>query len=81
MAKNTISNFNCISIRELPTWVKVLQAEEPTPEPLEMLQELTLIDDLLTIMKSQSLLRRKPRLKKQLERRIDFDLGYTKYGR
>lgn len=81
MAKSDISNFNCISIYELPTWVKVLKAEEPKPEPLEMLQELTLIDDLLTIMKSQSLMRKKRGLKDQLERRIDYDLGFAKPGR
>lgn len=81
MRKNSISNFNCISIRELPTWVQVLQAEEPKPDKFEILQDLTLIDDLLTIMKSQSLLRKKRNLKNQLERRIDFDLGFIKPNR
>ena len=81
MAKSSISDFNCISIHELPTWIKVLKAEEPVPEPLEMLQELTLIDDLLTIMKSQSLMRKKRGMKDQLERRIDYDLGFAKPGR
>jgi len=81
MRKNSLSNFNCISIRELPTWVQVLQAEEPKPDKLEILQDLTLIDDLLIIMKSQSLLRKKRNLKNQLERRIDFDLGFIKPNR
>lgn len=75
--KSEISNFNCISLKELPTWVKVLKAEIPTPQPIEMLQDLTLIDDLLTTMKSQSLLKKKRGLKEQLERRIEYDLGFT----
>ena len=61
--------------------MQVLQAEEPKPDKLEILQDLTLIDDLLIIMKSQSLLRKKRNLKNQLERRIDFDLGFIKPNR
>ena len=81
MAKSNISEFNCISIHELPTWIKVFKAEDPVPKPIEMLQELTLIDDLLTIMKTQSLMRKKRGMKDQLERRIDYDLGFAKPGR
>lgn len=80
MAKSNLSDFSCISILELPTWVKVLKASEDINTPLEMLQELTLIDDLLVIMKSQSLLRRKRGLKEQLDLRIAYELGFVKNG-
>lgn len=81
MAKNSISDFSLISIRELPTWIKVLKREEPKPDLIEMLQDLTLIDDLLVLMKSQSLMRKKHGLKEQLERRINYDLGFTNPGK
>ena len=66
--------FNQIAIRELPTWVKVLKEDGLSKE--EMLNELTLIDDLLTLQKSQSLLSRKKNLKAQLEARIGYELGH-----
>jgi len=78
MPKSEISNFNCISMHELPTWIQVFQMEEPKPDKLEMLQELNLIDDLLTLIKSQSLMRKKKGLKQQLENRINYDLGFAK---
>ena len=76
MAKNEVTGFNCIATRELPTWIKVLKASDDIHSPQDMLQELNLIDDLLTIQKTQSLLRRKRNLGAQLERRIDYDLGF-----
>jgi hypothetical protein len=63
-------SFRQISIRELPTWVKVLQQEpDPITDRFELLAELNLIDDLLTLQKAQSLLNRKRNLKAQLEAR------------
>lgn len=70
----SINPFNCISLRELPTWVKVLQ--EDTNDKEEILKDLELIDDLLTLMKEQSLLTRKRNLKTQLEARIGKSLGH-----
>jgi len=68
-------SFQQISIRELPTWIKVFQAEGIT-DKMEILADLNLIDDLLTIQKSQSLLTRKRNLKAQLEARIAHELGH-----
>jgi hypothetical protein len=81
MANDSITDFNCITIHELPCWIKVLSAEDPKPSSLDMLADLTLIDDLLTIMKSQALLKKKRGLKDQLERRIAYDLGFINSGR
>jgi len=72
---STLNSFKQISIRELPTWVKVFQKDGVT-DKMEMLADLNLIDDLLTLQKSQSLLRRKRNLKTQLEARIAQELGY-----
>ncbi|MDD4385740.1 MAG: hypothetical protein PHD06_11255 [Bacteroidales bacterium] len=66
--------FQQIAIRELPTWVSVFKADGLTKE--EMLSELELIDDLLVLMKSKSLLNRKKNLKTQLEARIGLQLGH-----
>lgn len=74
-----MSGFRQIAIRELPTWVKVYR-ESGVTDPAEILQDLTLIDDLLTLQKSQSLLNRKRNLKAQLEARIDYDLGFVGEG-
>jgi len=71
--------FNQISIRELPTWVKVLKTSEDIKTNMDMLAELTLIDDLLVLMKSKSLLNRKRNLKQQLEGRIGQELGHKHY--
>lgn len=68
------TGFNNIPIRDLPIWVKVFKKEGITSAE-EMLKELTLIDDLLTLQKSQSLLKRKRNLKDQLEARISSELG------
>lgn len=73
-----MSSFRNISIRELPTWVKVLQQEpNAITDKFELLAELNLIDDLLTLQKSQSLLNRKRNLKAQLEARIGLELGHN----
>lgn len=69
-----MSTFKQIQIRELPTWVNVLK-ENGIFDKVEMLAELNLIDDLLTLQKSQSLLNRKRGLKDQLEARIAFEIG------
>lgn len=75
MSKQIVApGFANILIRDLPIWVKVFR-EEGITTPEEMLQELTLVDDLLTLQKSQSLLKRKHRLKDQLEDRIGVELG------
>ena len=72
-----MSSFRQISIRELPTWVKVLQQEpNAITDKFELLAELNLIDDLLTLQKAQSLLNRKRNLKAQLEARIGLELGH-----
>ena len=67
--------FSQIQIRELPTWLSVLR-EHGMTDPEEIFEELTLIDDLLILVKSQSLLNRKHRLKDQLEARIGLSLGH-----
>ena len=69
-------SFNSISIRELPTWVKVLKNSPDIKTKEDMLSDLQLIDDLLTLQKAQSLLNRKKNLKKQLEARIAMELGH-----
>ena len=68
-------SFRQISIRELPAWVKVFR-EDGVTDKAEILADLTLIDDLLTLQKSQSLLNRKRNLKSQLEGRIAQELGH-----
>ena len=67
--------FKVIPIRELPTWVKVFKEDNLTPE--QLLQELTLIDDLLVLQKSKSLLSRKKNLKSILGARIGHELGHS----
>jgi hypothetical protein len=69
-------SFKQIAIRELPTWVKVYRLEGIT-DKMEILADLTLIDDLLTLQKSQSLLNRKKNLKHQLEARIAYEIGHS----
>ena len=70
-----MSSFNQISIRELPTWIKVFKMHGVTDKE-EMLADLNLIDDLLTLQKSQSLMNRKKNLRAQLEARIGLELGH-----
>lgn len=72
-----MSGFIQISIRELPTWIKVLKKDPNIKTAEDMLKELTLIDDLLVLQKSKSLLTRKRGLKDQLEARIAKELGFT----
>lgn len=69
-------DFQVITLRELPTWIKVYKRDGVT-DPGEILQDLTLIDDLLTLQKSASLLTRKKNLKAQLEARIGYELGHA----
>lgn len=71
-----MNSFKQIQIRELPTWIKVFKMEGITDKE-EMLSDLNLIDDLLTLQKSQSLLSRKRNLKAQLEARIGKELGHN----
>ena len=73
-----MSSFKQISIRELPAWVKVLQqGPDAITDKSEMLAELNMIDDLLTLQKSQSLLNRKRNLKAQLVARIGLELRHS----
>ena len=73
-----MNSFRQISIRELPAWVKVLQQEpNAITDKAELLAELNLIDDLLTLQKAQSLLNQKKNLKAQLEARIRLELGHN----
>jgi len=67
--------FNEIKIRELPSWIRVLQKDNVETKE-DMLTELQLVDDLLTLQASKSLLKRKKGLKQMLEARIDKELGY-----
>jgi len=71
-----MSGFRQISIRELPTWVKVFRSDPEMKTAEDMLAELTLIDDLLVLQKSKSLLTRKRGLREQMEARIGMELGY-----
>jgi hypothetical protein len=73
---SSINGFNQISLRELPTWIKVYR-NDGVADKNEILKDLVLIDDLLTLQKSQSLLKRKRNLKSQLEARIAYDIGYN----
>jgi len=66
--------FRQIATRELPTWIDVFKADGMKKD--EMLSELELIDDLLVLLKSKSLLNRKKNLKTQLEARIGLELGH-----
>lgn len=74
---NSISQFRQIQIRELPTWVKVMKNSPDIKTTEDMLNELTLIDDLLTLQASKALLNRKKGLGQLLEARIGKELGYT----
>lgn len=71
----SINPFKQIAIRELPTWIKTLQLDGVSSKT-ELLNELNLIDDLLTLQKSKSLLNRKKNLRQQLEARISVELGH-----
>ena len=55
--------------------MKVFRMEGITDKE-EILNDLILIDDLLVLQKSQSLLNRKKNLKAQLEARIGIELGH-----
>lgn len=66
--------FEQIQLKELNTWINVLKQEGKTTE--EMLDDLTLIDELLILQKSKSLLLRKKSLKTQMDVRIGVECGY-----
>ena len=70
-------SFTSILIRELPTWGKVLNSSPDIETKEQMLAELELIDNLLTIQKTYSLLRKKRGLKDMLEARLNKELGHT----
>ncbi|GAB6118958.1 hypothetical protein [Dysgonomonas termitidis] len=77
MSKHILTpGFANIPIQDLLLWVKVFKNDGITSAE-EIQKELTLIDDLLTLQKSQSLLKRKRRLKDQLEDRIGAELGLS----
>ncbi|HML65288.1 MAG TPA: hypothetical protein PKC55_10695 [Dysgonomonas sp.] len=77
MGKHTLTpGFVNIPIRDLLIWVKVFKSDGIILAE-EIQKELTLIDDLLTLQKSQSLLNRKRKLKDQLEDRIGAELGLS----
>lgn len=67
--------FRQIETREIPTLVRVFKADGSSTE--EILNDLQLIDDLLVLQKSQSLLRRKRNLKAQFDARIGLEFGYA----
>lgn len=71
-----MQGFSQISIKELPTWIKVLKDSPDIKTKEDMFFELALIDDLLVLQKSKSLLNRKTKLKTQLEARIGYELGH-----
>lgn len=66
--------FEQITIKELPTLARVIKNQGKSNE--EVLNDLTLIDDLLTLQKSKNLLNKKKSLKAQINARVDFELGY-----
>lgn len=68
--------FNEIPNQHLPIWVKTLR-ESGISDPADMLQELTLIDDLLTLQRTNMLLnrRRKKKLGEMLMDRIELELS------
>jgi len=73
-----MSDFNSIKVHELPAFVKALKANGLiTPD--SMLDTLTLIDDLLTISRSKSLLSRKRGLSKSLDDRLDLEVSKVKF--
>jgi len=71
-----VGEFSQITTLELPVWVRVMKAENKKITAEELLSELTLIDDLLVLQKSQSLLSRKRGLTSMLEARIGKELGH-----
>lgn len=65
--------FTNISHNELPVLAQTIQKE--TNDTTKTLADLELIDDLLVIMKSKSLMNRKsPTLKKQIESRLHLEV-------
>jgi hypothetical protein len=64
--------FSEIKTRDLPVWMEVFKGESPEV----VLKELHLIDRLLIIQKTHTLLGRKKGLKKQLAGMIDNYLGH-----
>lgn len=62
-----------INNRDLIVFARTMKEEGCTNN--EILEDLSLIDDLLTLIKSKSLLNKKHRLKNQLSARIGFAVG------
>lgn len=80
----SVLGFRVINNDELPVWIRVLSNDfvnkegenvPGTKDPEQLMSQLTLIDDLLVLQKSQSLLTRKRRLKDILEARIAKEIG------
>lgn len=71
--------FKEIANDHIPIWVKVLSEE--TNDANEILKEMKLIDDLLVLQKTQSLLRRKKGLKDLMMDRIGFEIGIDQFGK
>ncbi len=69
--------FTNIRLHELPVWLKVFKQDGSTAK--EAAADLRLIDDLLTLQKSKSLLSRKKGLKEILDARIGYEVGDTKF--
>ncbi len=75
-----MSGFTIIKTSELPTWIKVLKNSDDMETKEDMLAELELIDDLLVLQKTQSLLNKKRGLKTMLMARIGKELLEWWYG-
>jgi hypothetical protein len=69
-------SFQIIQIQELPCLVKAIQEQGKTSTE-EIFNDLSLLDDLLTLQKSKSLLSRKKSLKAMLDARIGQEFGYS----
>lgn len=72
---STVPGHSHIRIIDMPIWVKAFRMDGVT-DPNEIVDDLKLIDDLLILQQSKSLLNRKKNLKTQLEARIAKELGY-----
>lgn len=73
-----IGEFRQITAHELLVWSKVLSEDQECNGVSDVLNELELIDDLLVLQKTKSILNRKRNLKTQLEARIGKELGHDR---
>lgn len=71
----TINPFVEIKIREIPSWIKVFKDDPDIKTNEDILNELTLIDELLQLQATKALLNKKIGLGKLLENRIAKELG------